>query len=40
VVSWWVVDCMAGSDLDRELNEFVPRWLEQAWGFAGVEYSP
>jgi hypothetical protein len=40
VVSWWVVDRMAGSDLDRELNEFVPRWLEQAWGFAAVEYSP
>ena len=40
VVSWWVVDRMAGSDLDRELSEFVPRWLEQVWGFVAVEYSP
>jgi hypothetical protein len=31
---------MAGSDLDRELSEFVPRWLEQVWGFVAVEYSP
>jgi hypothetical protein len=40
VVSWWVVDRMAGSDLDRELGEFVPRWLDDAWGFRAVDYSP
>ena len=40
VVSWWVVDRMAGSDLDRQLVEFVPRWLNDAWGFRAVDYSP
>ena len=40
VVSWWVVDRMAGSDLDRELGELVPRWLDDAWGFRAVDYSP
>jgi RimJ/RimL family protein N-acetyltransferase len=40
VVSWWVVDRMAGSDLDRELGEFVPTWLHDAWGFRAVDYSP
>ena len=40
VVSWWVVDCMVDSDLDRELGEFVAGWLRDAWGFRDVEYSP
>jgi hypothetical protein len=40
VVSWWVVDRMVDSDLDRVLGEFVPRWLDETWGFAAVEYSP
>jgi RimJ/RimL family protein N-acetyltransferase len=40
VVSWWVVDRMAGTGLDRELGEFVPRWLDDAWGFRAVDYSP
>ena len=40
VVSWWVVDRMAGSDLDRELGDFVPSWLGEAWGFRAVDYSP
>jgi RimJ/RimL family protein N-acetyltransferase len=40
VVSWWVVDRMVDSDLDRELRDFVPRWLDETWGFAAVEYSP
>ena len=40
VVSWWVVDRMVDSDLDRELSEFVPRWLDDAWGFRAVDYSP
>ena len=40
VVSWWVVDRMVGSDLDRQLVEFVPRWLNDAWGFRAVDYSP
>jgi hypothetical protein len=40
VVSWWVVDRMLDSDLDRELSEFVPRWLRDRWGFRAVDYSP
>jgi hypothetical protein len=40
VVSWWVVDRMVDSDLDRELSEFVPRWLRDPWGFRAVDYSP
>jgi hypothetical protein len=26
-VSWWVVDALLGSDVERGLDEFVPRWL-------------
>lgn len=40
VVSWWVVDRMVDSDLDLELGDFVPRWLDDAWGFRAVDYSP
>ena len=40
VVSWWVVDRMAESELDRLLAEFVPRWLADAWSFRSVHYFP
>jgi hypothetical protein len=40
VASWWVVDDALGSDLERELDAFVPRWLTTAWGFGAVDYSP
>jgi hypothetical protein len=40
VVSWWVVDDAVGSDLERALDDFVPRWLADTWGFAAVHYSP
>lgn len=40
VVSWWVVDRIVDSDLERELGEFVPSWLDDAWGFRAVDYSP
>jgi hypothetical protein len=33
VVSWWVVDDLVGSVLDRELAAFVPGWLASTWGF-------
>ena len=39
-VSWWVVDDLVGSDLERALDEFVPRWLNETWGFTRVDYSP
>ena len=40
IVSWWVVDDHVGSDLDRALEDSVPRWLEGTWGFAAVQYAP
>ena len=40
MVSWWVVDGMAGTQLDRELRDFVPRWLTDTWEFKAVYYFP
>jgi hypothetical protein len=40
VASWWVVDKAAGTDLERALDDFVPRWLTETWGFRSVDYSP
>jgi hypothetical protein len=40
VVSWWVVDTAVGSELERTLDGFVPRWLAEAWGFRSVAYAP
>lgn len=34
VVSWWVVDELAGTPLETELDEAVTRWLAEAWPFA------
>jgi RimJ/RimL family protein N-acetyltransferase len=33
VVSWWVVDDAAGTEVERALDEFVPRWLAEEWPF-------
>jgi hypothetical protein len=33
VVSWWVVDDAVGTELERGLDEFVPRWLATNWPF-------
>jgi hypothetical protein len=40
VASWWVVDQAAGTDLERALDDFVPRWLTNTWGFGSVHYHP
>jgi hypothetical protein len=40
VVSWWLVDGAAGTELESALDEFVPGWLAAAWGFESVLYSP
>ena len=40
VVSWWVVDEAVGSELERELDSFVPRWLADTWRFRNVHYFP
>jgi hypothetical protein len=40
VVSWWLVDAMAGSDLEHALAEALPGWLADTWGFRSVHLSP
>jgi hypothetical protein len=40
VVSWWLVDAMAGSELERALADAIPTWLADAWGFRAVQYWP
>jgi hypothetical protein len=35
-----VIDEMAGSDLEHALEDFVPRWMADTWGFTAVDYSP
>jgi hypothetical protein len=40
LVSWWVVDREAGGELERALDELVPRWLLERWGFRAVHYAP
>jgi hypothetical protein len=38
VVSWWVVDAQAGSDLERALAGAIPRWLTDTWQFRAVHF--
>jgi hypothetical protein len=40
VVSWWVVDRAVGSELERALAAFVPRWLAETWRLGSVRYAP
>jgi hypothetical protein len=40
VTSWWVVDVVVGTELERMLDDFVPRWLDRVWGFHSVHYYP
>ena|SRR5438034_5816705 len=40
IASWWVVDRLAGSDVERALDDFVPGWLTETWGFRAVHYHP
>jgi hypothetical protein len=40
VVSWWVVDGAAATELERALDGFVPRWLAETWGLRSVHYHP
>lgn len=30
-ISWWVVDELVGSDLERALDEALPRWIAEQW---------
>jgi hypothetical protein len=40
IVSWWLVDDAVGTDLERALERFVPRWLTETWGFESPFFSP
>jgi hypothetical protein len=40
VSSWWVVDREAGCSLERALDDTVPGWLTDTWGFRSVHYFP
>jgi hypothetical protein len=40
VASWWVVDKAVGSELERALDDLVPRWLRDTWGFQSVHHHP
>jgi RimJ/RimL family protein N-acetyltransferase len=39
-VSWWVVDAAVGTTLERALDEAMPAWLTDVWGFEAVHYHP
>jgi hypothetical protein len=38
VVSWWVVDDAVGTEVERALDAFVPRWLDEGWPFRAVRF--
>ena len=40
VVSWWLVDEMVGTPLERALDETVAQWLTEAWPFTAVHRFP
>jgi len=37
-ISWWVVDPFVGGPMERALDEFVPRWLDDAWPLSAPRY--
>lgn len=37
-ISWWVIDDLVGSDLERDLDDLVPRWVAQAWPLTAPRY--
>lgn len=37
-ISWWVRDEFVGSDVERELDSFVPRWIQRRWPFEEPRY--
>jgi hypothetical protein len=32
-ISWWIVDDLVGSNRERALDVFVPRWIDEGWPF-------
>ena len=37
-ISWWVVDRLVGSEVERALDAFVPRWIASEWPLARPRY--
>ena len=37
-ISWWVVDPLVGSELERALDDFVPRWIAAEWPLSNPRY--
>lgn len=37
-ISWWVVDDLVGSDVERALDALVPRWVATDWPFTRPRY--
>ena len=37
-ISWWVIDACVGTDLERELDELVPRWIDESWPLERPRY--
>ncbi len=40
VVSWWLVDACVGTPLEKEMSDFVPRWVTETWPFRRPLFSP
>lgn len=38
LITWWVVDEYAGTDLERALDAFVPEWIARDWPFASPQF--
>jgi RimJ/RimL family protein N-acetyltransferase len=37
-ISWWVRDEFVGSDVERELDDFVPGWIQREWPLERPRY--
>ena len=37
-ISWWVVDAMVGTEVQRALDTLVPRWIASDWPFTQPRY--
>ncbi|QIG45693.1 GNAT family N-acetyltransferase [Nocardioides anomalus] len=37
-ISWWVVDALLGSDVERALDDFVPLWIAARWPLRRPRY--
>jgi hypothetical protein len=37
-VCWWVVDVLAGGEVERALDAFVPQWIAADWPFRQPRY--